>query len=66
MRIEFPETPAGKRTVKNNIYGNIVGYVSGKRFWEFGSIDKCNEATAKAWAQGESLEEAQLAILKED
>lgn len=65
MRIEFPETPEGKRSVKENIYGNIVGYVAGKRFWEFGSIDNCSRAIAKAWKEGESLEEAQFAILKE-
>lgn len=65
MQVTYPETPAGKRTVRINIWGNVVGYVSGKRFWEFGERGTCNEATAKAWAEGESLEEAQYAILKE-
>ena len=65
MRIEYPKTPEGKRSVKENIYGNIVGYVAGKRFWEFGSIDNCTRAIAKARAECEDLEEAQFAIQKE-
>ena len=63
MTITYPETPAGKRTVKHNIWGNIVGYVSGKRFWEFGTRDRCNEAVANAWQAGATIEDAQMAVL---
>lgn len=58
LRTELPETPVGKRTVRINIYGNVVGYVSGKRFWEFGSRSATNEADAEAWKNGASLESA--------
>lgn len=52
MNITYPETPAGKRTVRQNIYGNWVGYVSGRRFYEFGVDGK----TAAFWAAGNTLE----------
>lgn len=65
LEISYPETPKGKRSVKRNIWGNLVGYVSGKRFWEFGeAFNGGNEATAEAWVKGASLEEAQFAILE--
>jgi hypothetical protein len=28
--------PAGKRTARRNVWGNVVGYVSGRRYKEFG------------------------------
>ena len=34
--IEVKETPKGKRSIRCNVWGNWVGYVSGKRFKEFG------------------------------
>lgn len=65
MKINYPETPTGKRSVRRNIWGNLVGYVSGRRFWEFGqAYDAGNETTAKAWAAGKDLGAAQLAILE--
>ena len=54
MKINYPETPKGKRTVKRNIWGNWVGYVSGRRFWEFG----VDEKSANFWAEGATLEAA--------
>lgn len=54
--IEYPETPEGKRKVKRNIWGNTVGYVSGRRFWEFGDLQE----TAKVWESGASLEAAYM------
>lgn len=50
----YPDTPSGKRTVRCNIYGNSVGYVSGRRFWEFGTDHK----SAEFWSKGASLEDA--------
>lgn len=55
--IEYPETPNGKRSVHRNRYGNIVGYVSGKRFWEFG-YNLSDEKDAEHWKKGLSLKEA--------
>lgn len=52
--INYPETPKGKRSIKKNIYGNVVGYVSGKRFWEFGTDEK----SAEFWNNGNSLEKS--------
>lgn len=40
MKINYPDTPEGKRTVKQNVYGNTVGYVCEERFWEFETDDK--------------------------
>lgn len=47
--ISQEETPNGKRTVRENIWGNIVGYVSGRRFIEFGVTNTSNRRTAEAW-----------------
>lgn len=52
--IDYPETPAGKRSVRRNIWGNTVGYVSGRRFWEFGDDEKA----AGLWVRGATLEDA--------
>ena len=46
-RIEDP-TPKGKRRIHWNIYGNWVGYVSGRRWKEFG-CQSWSEEEAKAW-----------------
>lgn len=54
----YPETPDGKRTVRENQWGNIVGYVSGRRFWEFGVVSSWNRETARLWQEGSSLEGA--------
>lgn len=59
LKIEYPVTPDGKRTVRRNVYGNVVGYVSGKRFWEFG-CDAWAAKVANVWLGGKSLEDAQL------
>lgn len=42
--------PKGKRSVRQNIYGNWVGYVSGKRWEDFGDAPWA-EATAQAWKE---------------
>lgn len=55
--IDYPETPKGKRSVRCNIWGNIVGYVSGKRFWEFGASNIVDEEIAEKWKNGASLKE---------
>lgn len=55
-KIDYPETPQGKRSIRCNVYGNIVGYVSGKRFWEFGTGVSA-ETDAKEWMEGKSLSE---------
>lgn len=52
-------TPTGKRSVRINVWGNIVGYVSGKRFCEFGSWTTWNEQEARAWL-AETGEEANM------
>lgn len=49
------ETPAGKRTIKNNIYGTIVGYIAGKRFYEFGCGQSAKD-DANLFLKGYSLE----------
>lgn len=54
LAVEYPETPRGKRTIKRNVWGNVNGYVSGRRFWEFGQDEK----TAEFWLKGATLEEA--------
>jgi hypothetical protein len=57
------DTPKGKRTVKHNIYGNLVGYVGGKRWEEFGdAYCRMNRAEAAAWAAGATRAEARLAM----
>jgi len=54
---KFPAAPFGKRSFRTNIYGNIVGYVSGRRFWEFGSNGATAQREADMWAnKGYSLE----------
>lgn len=54
---KYPETPAGKRSVRSNIYGNVVGYVGRSRFWEFGSASVSNKCDAELWVKGYSLED---------
>jgi len=54
LEINYPAAPAGKRTIRTNIYGNTSGYVSGRRFWEFG----CDARSAGYWVAGASLEHA--------
>lgn len=58
MQINYPDTPKGKRAVRINIWGNIVGYVSGFRFWEFGTNNYTNRCIAEAWLAGKTLKEA--------
>lgn len=56
---KYPETPKGKRSIKGNIYGNLNGYVGGKRFWEFGDRWSApNIRMAELWVNGASLQEA--------
>ncbi len=67
LKISYPETPKGKRAVRRNIWGGIVGYVSGTRFWEFGlAFRTWDEAVAANWLAGESLEEAQRGTCPKD
>ncbi len=47
LKIKYSETPEGKRSIRHNIYGNLVGYVNGRRFWEFGVSDTWNGAVAQ-------------------
>lgn len=52
IRFKFPEqepekTPKGKRRAQKNIYGNWVGYVSGRRWKEFG---------CQPWSEREAME----------
>ncbi|MGO8241299.1 hypothetical protein ACC806_34745 [Rhizobium ruizarguesonis] len=54
LPVSYPETPAGKRSVKRNVFGNTAGYVAGKRFWEFGTDEK----SAGFWVKGETLARA--------
>lgn len=54
--ITYPETPSGKRAARTNVWGNTVGYVAGRRFWEFGT----DKLMADCWAAGSSLEDASL------
>lgn len=56
MKVDYPETPKGKLVSRQNIYGNWVGYVSGRRFWEFGTDDRA----AMCWQAGSDLENAYL------
>lgn len=51
----YPEAPKGKRSLRRNIYGNVVGYVGGKRFWEFG-CGASAETDAELFVKGYSLE----------
>lgn len=55
--VKFPAAPAGKRTVKTNIYGNVVGYISGRRFWEFGADGITTKRESEMWVAGYSLED---------
>ena len=60
-KINLEETPKGKRTLKTTIYGNLVGYVGGKRWEEFGDCySECNKNVAAAWLTGMTREEAEL------
>ena len=52
IKTTYPDTPKGKRSIRSNIYGNTVGYVSGKRFWEFGSG---SDTDAGLWVKGYEL-----------
>lgn len=45
-------TPKGKRSVHENIWGNIVGYVGGRRFREFGCTGSWTRLEAQAWLEG--------------
>lgn len=55
------ETPKGKRTIKSNIYGNLVGYVGGKRWEEFGDAHlESNKRAAELWAGGMDFDEARI------
>lgn len=55
------ETPKGKRTIRNNIYGNLVGYVAGKRWEEFGDCySEGNKRAAALWAEGMDFDEARI------
>lgn len=56
LEITYPETPAGKRTIRQNVWGNWNGYVSGRRFWEFGTDHK----TAEFWVNGATLEDSHI------
>lgn len=47
-KIAQEETPKGKRSIRWNIWGNWVGYVSGKRWIEFGS-QPWSEREANEW-----------------
>lgn len=60
MDIVYPETPKGKRSIRVNIWGNVVGYVAGRRFWEFGTNNSVNEKIAGFWLGGASLEDANV------
>ena len=66
LPINYPETPKGKRTIRKNVWGSVVGYVSGKRFWEFGLVGTWNEAVAANWCSGETLEEAQRGTISHE
>jgi hypothetical protein len=54
MKTTYPEAAEGKRSVRRNIYGNTVGYVGGKRFWEFGCGTSA-ECDANLFVKGYSL-----------
>lgn len=56
LKINYPETPPGKRSIRRNVWGNVNGYVSGRHFWEFG----CDMRSAEYWQAGASLEHAHL------
>ena len=55
---------AAKRTYKMNIYGNVVGYVGGRRFVEFGCQPHA-ELWGQKWAEGLNYEAAETAALDE-
>ena len=45
-------TKPAKRTIRRNIWGNLVGYESGKRAEEFGdAFSQWNQREAQAWAE---------------
>lgn len=46
---QIEQTPAGKRTVRQNVYGNWNGYVSG-RFWKNFGCDCVAGREAQEWA----------------
>ena len=50
--------PSGKRSIRRTVYGNINGYVGGRRWTTFGeSYDPVAEERAKAFLAGASAEE---------
>ena len=55
-KINQEPTPKGKRSVRWNIYGNWVGYVSGKRWKEFG-CQPWSEREANEWLEGKENDE---------
>jgi hypothetical protein len=59
LSITYPATPSGKRRIAQNGFGNWVGYVSGKRFWEFG-CDVLAEDTAASWLATGDLTDAYI------
>jgi len=45
-------TKQPKRTIRRNIWGNLVGYEGGKRAEEFGdAFSEWNKAEAQAWVE---------------
>lgn len=56
-QIEAEAAPTGKRSVRRSAHGNLIGYISGKR-WEVitsGDLTEYSAAEAKAaeaWMQG--------------
>lgn len=50
--IEKEATPKGKRTVRLNIWGNWIGYVSGRRWMDFGCHASAEQDAAE-WITGE-------------
>lgn len=56
-KIAQEELPKGKRSVRSNIWGNLVGYVGGKRWEEFGDCySVMNNENAQHWIKtGERL-----------
>lgn len=47
--IDHKTEPKGKRTIRVNIYGNIVGYIGRTRWIEFGINTPTNMREAEAW-----------------
>lgn len=53
--IEKEVTPKGKRSIRFNVWGNWVGYVSGKRWIDFG-CHACAESDAIEWKNDSPLQ----------